>query len=75
MEPTQYFIRLPVYASNCEHLPCMATQLNINSHPVKLQNYSPVRTGVFVGKTEQKANLRNSQHALENRASLLLLWA
>jgi hypothetical protein len=33
-------------------------QLNLNSHPVvsqpKLQNYSPVRAGIFVGKTEQK---------------------
>lgn len=42
-------------------------QLNLHPHPVisqpKLQNYSPVRTGVFVGKTEQKAHLRNTQHA------------
>lgn len=54
-------------------------QLNLNPHPVisqpKLQNYSPVRTGVFVGKTEQKANLRNTQHALEEGACLQLLWS
>lgn len=73
VEPSQHFLILPVYASNCEHLLCMATTTQLKPTPCNLSTQTPKlqpsKNRCICGKTEQKANLRNTQHALEEGAA------